>query len=168
VFTQVGQDGCQVAGALDGGTGCRLDVDADFCGDNVGDAGLAQSGRPVKKDMVDRFTPPPGRGDSYLQVFLRFILPDKFGQAAGPETAVERRVLFAGLAGYYACYFASPPLAVAVDGNSGGVSLLYLRLCRRTLPLRREILRVRRAILPLHRKVLLIHRRALWLRVLPP
>ena len=76
----------------------------------MGEAGLAESGRTVKKDVVDRFAPPLSRRNSYLEVFLRFFLPDKIGQAAGAETVLKRLILFARFTGYYACDFASPPI----------------------------------------------------------
>ena len=52
----------------------------------MSETGLAKSGWTIKKDVVNRLTPPLSRGNSYLQVFLRFFLSDKIGQAAGAET----------------------------------------------------------------------------------
>jgi len=74
----------------------------------MGEAGLAESGRSVKKYVVDRLAAPLCRGNSYLKIFFRFFLSDKVGQVSGAQAVIERRILFAGLAGYYTCYLASP------------------------------------------------------------
>ena len=52
---QVGQDGGQVPGALDGRSGRDLDVDAHLIGNHVGQGGLAEAGRTVKQDMIQGF-----------------------------------------------------------------------------------------------------------------
>ena len=83
VSTEVGQNSRQVAGAFNRGTGRRLNVDAHLGGDDVGEACFAEPRRPVKKHVVDGFTPPLGRRNGNFQVFLGFFLPDKVGQIAG-------------------------------------------------------------------------------------
>ena len=97
--------------------------------------------------MVDRLAPSLGRGYGYLQVFLRLFLTDKVGQTAWPKTAIERYILFAGLAGYYTCYFASPPVSFGrrnLTLRRGGFILLYLPFPRVSLRSLQEILLVRR------------------------
>jgi hypothetical protein len=49
---QVGQDGRQVAGALDGGAGGRPDVNAYLGGDDIRQGSLAQAGRAVEQNVV--------------------------------------------------------------------------------------------------------------------
>jgi hypothetical protein len=98
VLFKVGQDGGQVSGAFDGGAGGGLDINACLGGDDMGQAGLAQAGRPVEQDMVQGFSPSSGSRNGDFQVFLRLVLPDEVGQAAGSETGIERCVLGAGLA----------------------------------------------------------------------
>jgi hypothetical protein len=66
VTAQVGQNSREVARAFDGWTGCCFDVYACLGGDNMGEAGLAESGRSVKKDVVDRLAPTFRRGNRYL------------------------------------------------------------------------------------------------------
>ena len=45
---EVGEDGGQVASALDGRTGSRPDIDADLGGDNIGQSGFAEAGRAIE------------------------------------------------------------------------------------------------------------------------
>jgi hypothetical protein len=59
--------------------------------------------------VVDWFAPPFCRRNGYLEVFLGFILPDKVSQTAGAQAVIQRFILFDRLAGYDACYGASPP-----------------------------------------------------------
>ena len=47
--------------------------------------------------MVQRFPPPLGRGDGYLDVILNLVLPDEVSKASGAEAAVEGYILGAGL-----------------------------------------------------------------------
>jgi hypothetical protein len=75
----------------------------------MGEAGLTESGGTVKKDVVDRFAPPLGRGNGYLEIFLRFILPDKVGQAARTKTILEGFIFLGWFTGYNAWYKESPP-----------------------------------------------------------
>ena len=110
VAAQVGQDSGQVAGAFDGRTGGCFNVNAYLGGNDMRQARLAEAGRPVKQDMVDRLTPTLSRGNRYLKIFLGLLLSDKVGQVPGSKTGIERGVLFARFTRYNACYFASPPL----------------------------------------------------------
>jgi hypothetical protein len=54
--TQIGKDGSQVPGALDGRSGRYFDVDLHLVGEHMRRGGLAQSGRSVKEHMVKRVT----------------------------------------------------------------------------------------------------------------
>jgi hypothetical protein len=108
VALEVGQDSGQVAGALDGGTGGGLDIDAYLRGDDMGQAGLTQAGRPVEQDVVDRLTAALGGGDGNLEVFLGLVLADEIGQGTRPEAVVQGCVFIAGLAGDDAGYGLTP------------------------------------------------------------
>jgi hypothetical protein len=66
VTAEVGQNSGQVPHAFDGRTGCCLDINAYLGGDNVGKAGLAEPGRPVKKYVVDRLAATLRRGNGNL------------------------------------------------------------------------------------------------------
>ena len=77
---QVGQDGSQVAGTLDGRAGGDLDVDAHLIGHHMRQGGLAQPGRPIKEHMVERFAALAGSCDQDAEVFLDILLPDQVGE----------------------------------------------------------------------------------------
>jgi hypothetical protein len=77
----------------------------------VSQAGLTETGRSVKKEMVKRLTPAFGGGNTYLQIFLSLILSDKVGQVPGSKTRIERCIFFVWFARDNACYFALPPLS---------------------------------------------------------
>ena len=80
---EVGQDGRQVAGALDGRAGGGLDVDAHLGGDDVGQGGLAQAGRPVEQDVVDRLAPAFGGGNGNFRFSLILSCPMKSARLRG-------------------------------------------------------------------------------------
>jgi hypothetical protein len=106
---EVGEYGGQVAGTLDGRARCRLDINAYFGGDDMGEAGLAEAGRPVEQDVVKGFTAASGSGDGYLQIFLGPVLSGEIGKASRSETGIKWCILGAGLTRYNASYFALPP-----------------------------------------------------------
>jgi hypothetical protein len=108
VALQIGQDGGQVAGALDGGAGGDLDVNTYLRGDDVGQAGLPQARRPVKKDMVDRLAAGLGCRNCYFKVFLGLFLPDEVGQRTGAKAGIEGNVPFRGFAGDDSFYGPAP------------------------------------------------------------
>lgn len=63
----------------------------------MGQGGLAQAGRPVEQNVVQRLTPALGRGDGDIQVALDFVLSDEVIKVAGTEAGIQRGVLGAGL-----------------------------------------------------------------------
>ena len=58
--------------------------------------GLAQTGRAIEKDMVQRLAPALGGSDGYVQIVLYLILSDELGKVAGSEVGVKWYVLDAG------------------------------------------------------------------------
>ena len=80
---KVGQDRGEVAGPFDGRAARRVQVDAQLAGDDVGQRGLAQAGRPVEQDVVGRFVALAGRLEQDLQVLLDVLLADVLGQGRG-------------------------------------------------------------------------------------
>ena len=72
-------------------------------------AGLAETGRTVKKHVVQGFITAFGRVDSYLEVILRLVLSRKLRQMPRPQAGIKRRILGAGFPRYDASYFVSPP-----------------------------------------------------------
>ena len=57
---QVGQDGGEVAGALDHRAGGGAEADAQLAGDDLGERGLAEAGRAVQQHVVQRLAPAAG------------------------------------------------------------------------------------------------------------
>ena len=74
----------------------------------MGEAGLAQARRPVKQDMVDRFTAAFSGGDADFKVFLDLVLSDEVGQGTRPEAVIKGCVLYIGLSGNNASYGLTP------------------------------------------------------------
>ena len=92
VVVEGGQDRGQVAGPLDRRAAGVADVDAELAGDDRGQGGLAEAGRAVQQDVIGGFTPPPRRRQQHREVGLDLALADVFGQAVGPERALDRLV----------------------------------------------------------------------------
>ena len=65
----------------------------------MGQAGLAQSRRPVKQHMVYRFAPSFCGRNGDIEVFLGAVLPDEIRQRTRPEAVIEGRVFYIGLTG---------------------------------------------------------------------
>jgi hypothetical protein len=76
----------------------------------MGQASLAQAGRPVKNNMVKGLPPALGSSDGNFEVFLYLILADKVGQTPGSKTGIEWYVLGTGLTRYYASYCLTPSI----------------------------------------------------------
>ena len=98
--SQVGQDGGQVAGALDDRTGGGLDVDPHLAGHDIGQGGLAQAGRAVEQDMVQRLAPAPGRIDEQAQVALDLFLADVVVQGTRTQGGVKLEIVIEFFRGY--------------------------------------------------------------------
>lgn len=52
---EIGQDSGQIAGPFQNRPGRLPEIDCHFTGDDVGQRGFAQSGRPEEQGMVQRF-----------------------------------------------------------------------------------------------------------------
>jgi hypothetical protein len=74
-------------------------MNADFFSDDMGEAGLTQSRRPVKQDVVDGFAAAFSGLNGYLEVFLGGFLADKVGERTRAEVIFEGRVFYIGLTG---------------------------------------------------------------------
>jgi len=106
---EIGQDSGEVAGAFDGGARRGLNIDADFSGNDMGKACLAEAGGAIEKDVVQGFTAGGGRVNSYLQVFLGPVLSGKISEAPRAETGIKRSILSTGFTRYNTSYFGLPP-----------------------------------------------------------
>jgi hypothetical protein len=76
----------------------------------MGQSSLAQAGRPIEEDVIQRFIPAPGSGYGYSQVFLGPVLTDKLIQAARPQAGLKGYILGGRFAGGNTLYGELPPL----------------------------------------------------------
>src|SRR2546428_2875463 len=86
---QVGQDAHQVAAALQRRPGGRDDVRAHLVSDHVRQRRLAQPGRPVQQDVVERLAALLGGLDADPQAFHDLGLADAFVQRLRAEAAYK-------------------------------------------------------------------------------
>ena len=98
-LAEAGEDGRQVAGALDGRSGGRADLGAHLRGHDVGERGLAESGRTVEQDVVDRLGPMLGGVDEDREVLLHAILAGELVEPAGPDGRLEGELLLGDVGG---------------------------------------------------------------------
>ncbi len=89
---EVRQDRDDVAGPLDGGAGGGADGDAEFGGDDRGERRLAEAGRAIEEDMIERLAARPRRLDGDREVRLHLLLPDVLRQPLGPQGRIEIEV----------------------------------------------------------------------------
>jgi hypothetical protein len=68
----------------------------------VGEGGLAEAGRAVEEEMVERLAALFGGVDGDAEVVLELFLADELVEAAGPESGFQRLVFVLDLAGSYA------------------------------------------------------------------
>ena len=92
-LAQIGENGSQVTGALNGGAGRDTDVDTQLVGDEMGDGRLAQTGRAIEKNMIQCFVPSNGGLDKNTEVLLDALLPDQLGEGLRSEGSVDCNVL---------------------------------------------------------------------------
>jgi hypothetical protein len=93
-FFQIGEDGSQIAGTLDGRAGGGLDPGVELMGDDMGEGGLTESRRAVKEAMIERLTALAGSIDEYLEVLLDARLPDILGKGLGPHPLLKAYLFF--------------------------------------------------------------------------
>ena len=97
-LAQVGEDGGQVALDLQRRAGGLLEADVELVGDDGGERGLAQAGRPEEQHVIERFAARFGRFKRDGQLLLGFGLADEFAEPAGPQLEFEA-VFFVGARG---------------------------------------------------------------------
>ena len=85
VLVEVGEQGGQVPGLLNGRAGGDADVHPHLVGDDAGEGGLAQPRGAVEEDMVQGLVPELGRVDEHGEVLLGLFLADVLGQALGAQ-----------------------------------------------------------------------------------
>jgi len=95
-LSQVCQDCGKIAWALDDRPRRDFDADAHLGGDDIGQGGFAQTRRAVQEDVVQRFAARFGCVEADAQIFHNLLLADIFGQVAGSQRLLDRRIFGAG------------------------------------------------------------------------
>ena len=73
---EVGHHRREIAGALDHRARGRPDRHAQLVRDHIREGRLAEAGRTVEQDVIERFAPLPRGGDRHLEVLADTVLPD--------------------------------------------------------------------------------------------
>lgn len=109
VAGKIGQDGGQIAAALQHRPGGSDQIDPQFGGHDSGQGGLAQTGVAVEQHMVHGL-PALARGaEVYPQIGPQLLLPDEVVQTLGPDAVVKgSRPENGGVAGKRTAPFISP------------------------------------------------------------
>ena len=89
---EVGQDGREVARPLDDRPRRRLDTDAHFSGDEVGQARLAQSRRSIEEDVVEMFISFLGGLHEDSEVGFDRLLADELVEGPRPQAVLKEDV----------------------------------------------------------------------------
>ncbi len=103
---QVGQDGGEVAGALDDRAGGGAEADAEFAGDDLREGGFAEAGGAVQQDVVERLGAGAGGLDEDGKVLAAGFLPDELAQGLRPQAG----------------------LGVILEGSLGGQRAVFVRV----------------------------------------
>ncbi len=87
-LVEAGEDGSQVAGALERGARGDLQADLHLGGDDAGQGGLAQAGRPGEQQVVGGLAAPAGGLEDDPEVLLELGLADELVERVGPQPAL--------------------------------------------------------------------------------
>ena len=90
---EVGEDGREVPGALDGGAGGGVHLRAHLVGDDARERGLAQPRGAREDHMVERLSAVASRLDEHAQVLADALLADVLVERARAQRAVLVEVL---------------------------------------------------------------------------
>src|SRR5436190_23163790 len=83
------EEGCDVALALERGTGGLHERHVELPGGDVRKRGLAEAGRAGEQHVVERLPPAPCRLDEQPELALHLVLADEVLEPARAERAVE-------------------------------------------------------------------------------
>lgn len=89
---QIGEEAGEVGGFFDGRTAGGLEAAAHGLGEDVGDGGLAESGRAGEQDVIKRLAALFGGGHGDFQPFLDLGLAGEIGKERRPQRHFERGV----------------------------------------------------------------------------
>ena len=93
VLLEVGQHAGEIARLLDHRSGGGAHRHAHLVADDVGERGLAESGRTVEQHVIERFAAAACGGNRHLQVVAHAILPDVLVERARTQSRLVLRVL---------------------------------------------------------------------------
>jgi hypothetical protein len=77
---EVGEDGGEVAGALDDGAGSGAEANPEFTGDNLGERGFAEAWGAMEQYVVERLAAGAGGFDENGEVFTAGSLAHEFAE----------------------------------------------------------------------------------------
>ena len=125
VTGQIGQDGGQIAAALQYRARGADQVDAQLGSHDLGQGRLAQTGIAVKERMIQRAAAFTGRAQVHAQIGAQFFLTDEIIQAARPHALFQRSGAQAGVfrtgRGYGRVLFRRGiPVIIAEKAGCGG------------------------------------------------
>ena len=78
----------EIAGPLDDRTCGRAHGHAELVGDDVGQGGLAEAGRPVEQHVIEGLAALPRRGDGDVQVLADLVLADVLVERARTQSTL--------------------------------------------------------------------------------
>ena len=84
-----GQQRGDVSGALQGGAGGGVEPSAHFAGDDDGQSGFSESGRPEEQGVIQGFAAFFCGGDEHRELPPHFGLADIFVQGGGTQAAFQ-------------------------------------------------------------------------------
>ena len=93
LLLHVGDDRRQIALDLQQRRRRRLEVHAQFVGNNVGQRSLPQPRRPIQQHVIHGLAARPRRLNRHRQIFFDFGLPDKLVQPLRPQLQLKRRIV---------------------------------------------------------------------------
>ncbi len=83
----------EIGGFFDDGTGSDFHFRAHFLGENERERRLAETGRTVQQNVVERAMFPPRRADHHAQALNRARLSREIVEIRRAQRLIERRVL---------------------------------------------------------------------------
>ena len=123
---QVGQDGGEVAGALDHRAGGGAEADPELARDDLCQGGLAEARRAMQQHMVERFAPAARRLDEHREVLPACPLADELAQGLRPQARLGGVFPGAGRRDR------APPFTVGVPAHRAPLCASSRRLSRIT------------------------------------
>jgi len=98
-----GKHGGEIALAFEHWAGAGLDRDAQFISDDLRESGLAEAGRAVEQNVVERLATRACGLDENGEILFYARLADVVREALGADADFGPRVLVIGLAGVTRC-----------------------------------------------------------------